>query len=245
MEAYRGRTALTGNVQNGDCSLSIQNVTNYKSRLYVRVRAVEFYSFYNYPVSIKVTASVTPAQLLDCRRGRNEAAAFTVELSFDLGSEASHGLEHLQINSGIFLRPCLQPSPLVCEIKEAFSAYDKNGDGVITAHELGTFMTSSGLNATQAELQDMISELDAEGNGTIDFGEFLSMVSRRMKPRRDEMREEFRKFDMDGNGFISAAEMRQTLKSLEVTLTDEEIGEMMREADIDGDGRINYEGMIG
>ncbi|CAL9705951.1 unnamed protein product [Knipowitschia caucasica] len=59
MEAYRGRTALTGNVQNGDCSLSIQNVTNYKSRLYVRVRAVEFYSFYNYPVSIKVTVATS------------------------------------------------------------------------------------------------------------------------------------------------------------------------------------------
>ena len=51
-----------------------------------------------------------------------------------------------------------------------------------------------------------------------------------------------RVFDKDGNGFISAAELRHVMTNLGEKLTDEEVDEMIREADIDGDGQINYEG---
>ena len=52
----------------------------------------------------------------------------------------------------------------------------------------------------------------------------------------------FSVFDKDGNGFISAAELRHVMTNLGEKLTDEEVDEMIREADIDGDGQINYEG---
>ncbi|KAJ6408453.1 hypothetical protein OIU84_011714 [Salix udensis] len=57
----------------------------------------------------------------------------------------------------------------ISEFKEAFSLFDKDGDGCITTKELGTVMRSLGQNPTEAELQDMINEVDADGNGTIDF----------------------------------------------------------------------------
>uniref|UniRef100_A0A674ATD4 Calmodulin n=1 Tax=Salmo trutta TaxID=8032 RepID=A0A674ATD4_SALTR len=76
----------------------------------------------------------------------------------------------------------------IAEFKEAFSLFDKDGDGTITTKELGTVMRSLGQNPTEAELQDMINEVDAD---------------------------------------------------------DEEVDEMIREADIDGDGQVNYEGQIG
>ena len=51
-------------------------------------------------------------------------------------------------------------------------------------------------------------------------------------------------FDKDGNGFISAAELRHVMTNLGEKLTDEEVDEMIREADVDGDGQINYEEFV-
>jgi Ca2+-binding EF-hand superfamily protein len=115
--------------------------------------------------------------------------------------------------------------------------------GTITTKELGTVMRSLGQNPTEAELQDMINEVDADGNGTIDFPEFLNLMARKMKVHswlkvsyywnwqsvqrfrriadesvglsshvqdsdsEEELREAFKVFDKDGNGFISAAEV--------------------------------------
>uniref|UniRef100_A0A5F7ZB25 Calmodulin 1 n=1 Tax=Macaca mulatta TaxID=9544 RepID=A0A5F7ZB25_MACMU len=127
----------------------------------------------------------------------------------------------------------------IAEFKEAFSLFDKDGDGTITTKELGTVMRSLGQNPTEAELQDMINEVDADGNGTIDFPEFLTMMARKMKDTdsEEEIREAFRVFDKDGNGYISAAELRHVMTNLGEKLTDEEVDEMIREADIDGDGQ--------
>jgi len=111
----------------------------------------------------------------------------------------------------------------IAEFKEAFSLFDKDGDGTITTKELGTVMRSLGQNPTEAELQDMINEVDADGNGTIDFPEFLTMMARKMKDTdsEDEIKEAFKVFDKDGNGFISAAELRHVMTNLGEKLTDE------------------------
>nr|KYP37963.1 Calmodulin [Cajanus cajan] len=160
----------------------------------------------------------------------------------------------------------------IAEFKEAFSLFDKDGDdffcalifgfGIwfsffldiftivtfccITTKELGTVMRSLGQNPTEAELQDMINEVDADGNGTIDFPEFLNLMARKMKDTdsEEELKEAFRVFDKDQNGFISAAELRHVMTNLGEKLTDEEVDEMIREADVDGDGQINYEEFV-
>ena len=61
---------------------------------------------------------------------------------------------------------------------------------------------------------------------------------------QEEILEAFKVFDKDGNGFISAAELRHIMTNLGEKLTDEEVDEMIREADIDGDGQINYEEFV-
>ena len=126
--------------------------------------------------------------------------------------------------------------------KEQFSLFDKDGDGNITTKELGSVMRSLGQNPTEAEVQDMINEADADGNGTIDFLEFSTMMARKKKDTdsKQEMREAFKVFDKDGDGFISAAEFRLVMTNLGEKLTDEEVNESIREADIDGDGQVSY-----
>ena len=77
-------------------------------------------------------------------------------------------------------------------------------------------MRSLGQNPTEAELQDMINEVDADGNGTIDFPEFLTMMARKMRDTdsEEEIKEAFKVFDKDGNGYISAAELRHVMTNL-------------------------------
>jgi calmodulin len=132
------------------------------------------------------------------------------------------------------------------EFREAFSLFDKNGDGTISSAELGTVMRSLGQNPTESELQDMINEIDVDGNGTIDFEEFINMMAKKMRESdsEEELREAFRVFDKDGNGFISAAELRHVMTNLGEKLTDDEVDEMIREADLDGDGTVNYEEFV-
>ena len=130
--------------------------------------------------------------------------------------------------------------------EEVMKKFDKDGDGTITTKELGTVMRSLGQNPTEAELQDMINEVDADGNGTIDFPEFLNLMARKMKDTdsEEELKEAFKVFDKDGNGFISAAELRHVMTNLGEKLTDEEVDEMIREADVDGDGQVNYDEFV-
>merc|ERR1719464_728791 len=92
----------------------------------------------------------------------------------------------------------------------------------------------------------MVNEVDADGNGTIDFPEFLSLTARKMKDTdtEEELIEAFKAFDRDGSGFISAAELRHVMTNLGEKLTDDEVDSMVRECDVDGDGSINYEEFI-
>lgn len=134
----------------------------------------------------------------------------------------------------------------VAEIKEAFSLFDKDGDGCISTQELGTVMRSLGCNPTEAQLQGLLRELDRDGSGSVDFAEFLAVMARHSGPRssEEEIREAFRVFDKDGSGKVSASELHHVMTRLGEKLSDQEVDEMIREADKDGDGQVNYEEFV-
>ncbi|XP_068081958.1 calmodulin isoform X2 [Anabrus simplex] len=134
----------------------------------------------------------------------------------------------------------------VAEFKEAFMLFDKDEDGTITMAELGVVMRSLGQRPTETELRDMVNEVDVDGNGTIEFNEFLQMMSKKMKGAdgEDELREAFRVFDKNNDGLISSTELRHVMTNLGEKLSDEEVDDMIREADLDGDGMVNYEEFV-
>lgn len=130
----------------------------------------------------------------------------------------------------------------VAEFKEAFMLFDKDSDGMITAAELGVVMRSLGQRPSEKELKNMVHMVDKDGNGTIEFDEFLSMMSIKLRDSdsETELREAFRVFDNDGDGFISPDELRRVMTNLGEKLTDEDVDDMIREADLNGDGLVDY-----
>ncbi|XP_019758647.2 neo-calmodulin isoform X2 [Dendroctonus ponderosae] len=135
----------------------------------------------------------------------------------------------------------------VAEFKEAFMLFDKDEDGMITMAELGVVMRSLGQRPTETELRDMVNEVDQDGNGTIEFNEFLQMMSKKMKDAdgEEELKEAFRVFDKNNDGLISSIELRHVMTSLGERLSEEEVDDMIKEADLDGDGQVNYEEFVG
>lgn len=132
------------------------------------------------------------------------------------------------------------------DFKDTFALFDKDGSGTISASELGSIMRSLGQNATDDELADMISEVDIDQSGTIDFDEFLKLMSASVKPAdsAEEARAAFKIFDRDNSGTIDAEELRQVMRSLGENVTDQEIDEMIAEADKDANGTIDYEEFV-
>ncbi|KAK2154774.1 hypothetical protein LSH36_258g05110 [Paralvinella palmiformis] len=126
------------------------------------------------------------------------------------------------------------------EYKEAFQMFDKDGDGTISTKELGIVMRSLGQNPTESELQEIINEVDIDGNGKIDLDEFIVMMARQQCLSPAELEQAFRMFDRDHDGFIDARELRHLLTNLGEKLTDQEVDEMIREVDVDGDGKVDY-----
>jgi len=139
------------------------------------------------------------------------------------------------------------------ELREAFALFDKDNDGCITANEVRTVMRGLRLESTDQEISDMINNVDVDGNGTVDFNEFLAMMSRSncrrvespaRKTEEEELRQAFRIFDIDGNGYVDANELKITMFNLGENLSDKDIKQMLKLADKNKDGRIDYEEFI-
>ena len=127
------------------------------------------------------------------------------------------------------------------EIKEAFDLFDTDGSGNIDQRELKVAMRALGFEPKREEIKKMIADVDTNGSGVIDYNEFLDMMTQKMAERdpREEMLKAFRLFDDDETGKISFRNLKRVAKELGENMTDDEIQEMIEEADRDGDGEIS------
>merc|ERR1719327_1245713 len=134
--------------------------------------------------------------------------------------------------------------------------FDRYGDGSIStkvdfvplmeansfSQELHAAMRRAGQNPTEAEVQDMINEIDVDGSGFLEFQEFCLMLYKRTQDTdvENDLKETFRVFSKDDEGCITAEELKFVLTHLPGKVTYKEIDEMIHTVDKNGDGKINY-----
>jgi centrin-1 len=130
------------------------------------------------------------------------------------------------------------------ELKEAFNLFDTEGKNVIDVRELKAAFRALGFQVKKAEIRQMFIDMDKDlGSANVTLDEFIDMVSPRMLNRdsREEIMKVFSLFDDDNSGAISFKNLKRVAMELGENLTDEELQEMIDEADRDGDGLINEE----
>ncbi|KAK6262988.1 hypothetical protein QUC31_008804 [Theobroma cacao] len=133
------------------------------------------------------------------------------------------------------------------QLKQVFKLIDTNGDEKISSLELSEVLSSLGRkrSAAKKEADAMVRELDRNGDGYIDFKEFMDAVgvnTVQFSDKEDELMDAFAIFDSDKNGFISAKELQNILAGLGYERCSlSECFLMIKGVDKDGDGLINFE----
>merc|ERR1712168_456724 len=122
------------------------------------------------------------------------------------------------------------------ELKEAFDEFDKDGSGAISSQELLGIMRAMGQNPTEDEVLNLMLEADLDGNGTIEFPEFLELMKEKYgyEDQESDLREAFKIFDRDRDGFITLKELKKVSMMLGNIMEQDELEEFMAEADVDG-----------
>uniref|UniRef100_A0A7N0V1U6 non-specific serine/threonine protein kinase n=1 Tax=Kalanchoe fedtschenkoi TaxID=63787 RepID=A0A7N0V1U6_KALFE len=127
----------------------------------------------------------------------------------------------------------------IAGLKEMFKMIDTDNSGQITLEELRVGLKRFGANLKESEILDLMHAADVDSNGTIDYGEFIAATLHLNKiEKEDHLFAAFSYFDKDGSGYITQDELQQACE--EFGIEDARLEDMIKEADQDNDGRIDY-----
>ena len=128
--------------------------------------------------------------------------------------------------------------------RKIFRKFDTNEDDTISLEELRNVLKYFGKDPTDEQLKKIIAKVDQDGDGEIDWDEFLQVMNGKNEniifENEDEMKLTFKKFDRNGDNFVSKEELKITMIKIGEKFTEEEIEAIFHEADTDKDGKISY-----
>ncbi|XP_030154954.1 calcium-binding protein 5 isoform X3 [Lynx canadensis] len=137
------------------------------------------------------------------------------------------------------------------ELREAFLEFDKDRDGFISCKDLGNLMRTMGYMPTEMELTELGQQIRMNLGGRVDFDDFVELMTPKLLAETagmigvQEMRDAFKEFDTNGDGEITLGELQQAMQRLlGEKLTPREISEVVQEADVNGDGTVDFEGDV-
>ncbi|CAK9184757.1 unnamed protein product [Ilex paraguariensis] len=130
-------------------------------------------------------------------------------------------------------------------IRDMFSLMDSDSDGKVTYEELKAGLRKVGSQLAEPEIKLLMDVADVDGNGVLDYGEFVAVTIHLQKMENDEhFRQAFMFFDKDGSGYIEIDELREALADESGETDMDVLSEIMREVDTNKDGQISYEEFV-
>uniref|UniRef100_A0A2K5Q4R2 Calmodulin like 6 n=1 Tax=Cebus imitator TaxID=2715852 RepID=A0A2K5Q4R2_CEBIM len=133
------------------------------------------------------------------------------------------------------------------EYKGVFEMFDEEGNGEVKTGELERLMSLLGINPTKSELASMAKDVDKDNKGFFNCDGFLALMGvyhEKAQNQESELRAAFRVFDKEGKGYIDWNTLKYVLMNAGEPLNEVEAEQMMKEADKDGDGTIDYEEFV-
>lgn len=129
----------------------------------------------------------------------------------------------------------------IAAFKESFSLFDRDSDGEVNLSDLNSMLSAIGVNATSDELAMLMAEGDVTGKNSMDFTEFLDLITALEKSPSDMYEECFKVYDPEGTGYIDVERLGAIISSFGEKITPAELEAMVQHADLDEDGKISYQ----
>ncbi|XP_064085548.1 troponin C, isotype gamma-like [Macrobrachium nipponense] len=131
-------------------------------------------------------------------------------------------------------------------LRKAFDSFDTEKQGFITADTVGTILRMMGVKISEKNLAEVIAETDEDGSGQIEFEEFIELSAKFLieedeEALKAELKEAFRIYDKEGNGFITTDVLREILSEIDNKLTATDLDGIIEEVDEDGSGTLDFD----
>merc|ERR1712122_174557 len=152
------------------------------------------------------------------------------------------GIEFDEINEAT----ALEPDEIKC-LKNCFDLFDSKKQDFLSADDLDEILRAMGFRPSKEELMDILAEIDEDGSGEIEFGEFCQLCAKFLVEDPDietmkrELKDAFRIYDKNGEGFITMDTLRGLISELLSPLTPEELDGLIAELDEDGSGTMDFD----